>query len=337
MKYWIITVRNFYGLSKQERSAHLKSLMDEHYDAAVFFCYFEWDFTAIPNYQEIINILASKNMKMYIITGTNHTGSVPDNIEIINWHTSFFRDTLTLVDTAIYKEQLNYKHYFLYLNQTCRTHRCVLMDIVAKFDLLKHSEYSWINNKFINNSYKFKYFKGSRKYLDTMEIYLNVPIPKQSYESFFHLVSETTDKAQFITEKTIIPLLIGKPFIVAGASGIHQTLKNLGFKLYDELFDYAFDDIEDTEQRYTAICENIKNITNLSFDQCRELNIKILDKIRFNRNRAIEIAYDENLMPQLVKDIIKNYYQTGEKIEEFIINTELILCDIKEKLQKNKF
>ena len=57
---------------------------------------------------------------------------------------------------------------------------------------------------------------------------------------FFQLVSETTTNHFFLTEKTVKPLLLKQPFLVFGNVGFHKKLKDYGFKLYDEVFNYDF-------------------------------------------------------------------------------------------------
>ena len=84
-------------------------------------------------------------------------------------------------------------------------------------------------------------------------------------------------------------MLYKKPFIILGPRYIHQALKNIGFKLYDELFDYSFDD-KPYEERLNSVITQIKQIlkipTSELIDRCRSLfekidyNYKALDKLQ---------------------------------------------------------
>ena len=238
-------------------------------------------------------------------------------------------------------DDLTYKYHFVYLNGRSHDHRSLLIDYVAKFDLLKFSAYSW-HNAYYNKtkSYPFVYYNGATKKIDDNFTYELVDdgadiirphgiIPIEYYQSFFQLVSETSGDARFITEKTVLPLLFGKPFIIAGGPKIHQSLKDLGFELYDELFDYSFDNIENVEDRFTAICQNVKNITNLSLEECRQIHPKIQAKIDHNKNRAIELAYTDVDTPQFIKDVVEYYDKTSNRLDNILITTYDAIRNIK--------
>jgi len=53
------------------------------------------------------------------------------------------------------------------------------------------------------------------------------------------IVSESNWAANFYTEKTIKNLVIGKPFIICGAPNANRYLKQMGFELFEEVFDYS--------------------------------------------------------------------------------------------------
>ena len=360
MKYWCIDI----SVSSTEQDyfveQKLKLLEDNHYDAIILFAQSEGHFEPIvKTYPKILEIAEKKNIKIYPIVGSDASSNYPpnefkeDNIELINWSTNFFRETLfqytknDIFDVNLINDldSLKYKYHFVYLNANMRNHRCLLIDQISKHDLLKYSAYSWHNfsgmsstsNILLNRTtspYNFRYYNGSTKILDIgfSESRDQSTLPTEYYESFFQLVSETCPRTKFITEKTVTPLLVGKPFLVAGAPGLHKLLKDLGFELYDELFDYSFDDIVDTAHRFNKICEIIKPITNLSLDQCRSLHSKIQDKIIHNRTRVVELAYDQNYIPQIVRGVIKQYDETNQVLNRRLIDVELQLRSIKRKI-----
>ena len=333
-----------------------------------------WDIDEYYDINKIYNASIKQNIKIYHIVGSNLTDYrfINDNIETIRWPTYFFKETIgnnVLNSNKIIFDlnELEYEHHFIFLNNKSRYHRIRLLDYITEFDLLKFSAYSWhdlttvdASNALREDFYKFNHYDGSIKILDTQfefkgprsplnktrtnigsgnaanpQEYRNqYLVPKEYYQSFFQLIPESTTKNIFITEKTVIPLLIGKPFLVAGAPNYHKLLKDLGFELYDELFDYSFDGIENITERFTGICENIKNITNLSLDECREFHSKIQDKITHNRNRAIEIAYDRNYVPELVKNILDGYAGDPKEIDIRMARTDIDLQKTKDEQLK---
>lgn len=116
-------------------------------------------------------------------------------------------------------------------------------------------------------------------------------VPLEYIESCIDLVTEAycISAGTVLTEKAYKPMLYKKPFIILGPRYIHQALKNMGFKLYDELFDYSFDD-KPYKERLDSVITQIKGIlkipTSELIDRCkslsekREYNYKALDKLQ---------------------------------------------------------
>ena len=136
-------------------------------------------------------------------------------------------------------------------------------------------------------------------------------MPIEFNHSFMQIVTESDDTETFFTEKTATPMFLNKPFLVASNRGFHRDLANSGFKLYDELFDYSFDDEPDMEIRYEKIAENVKRYIGLSSEQLRVHYDKISDKIAHNRKLAIEYALT------VPKDVLNLYSSISENITEY--------------------
>ncbi len=111
-------------------------------------------------------------------------------------------------------------------------------------------------------------------------------LPVQEWlDSDIDLVCETHQVRQFhFSDKTMRPLGFGKPFLVIGCHGWYKAFKELGFQLYDELFDYSFDDIEPFNDRHSAILYQIKNILNMDETILNNKLLEIRDKISYNKN-----------------------------------------------------
>ena len=116
-------------------------------------------------------------------------------------------------------------------------------------------------------------------------------VPLEYIESCIDLVTEAycISAGTVLTEKAYKPMLYKKPFIILGPRYIHQAFKNMGFKLYDELFDYSFDD-KPYKERLDSVITQIKGIlkipTSELIDRCkslsekREYNYQALDKLQ---------------------------------------------------------
>ena len=74
--------------------------------------------------------------------------------------------------------------------------------------------------------------------------------------------------------------------------------------MYDELFDYSFDEIESFKDRHQAIMTQIKGILNIDREV---LNKKILDiqgKIQYNKRQLLEC-----------RDVKMNIFEMAKQID----------------------
>jgi len=109
---------------------------------------------------------------------------------------------------------------------------------------------------------------------------------------FVESVSEN-NSVIFPTEKTWKPILVKKPFLVFSSKGFYKWMKTEDFVLYDELFDYSFDDIEDHEERYQKYFDNIVRISKMSISELNNAVNEISSKLQHN---AI-VAKSKNYIP----------------------------------------
>jgi hypothetical protein len=130
-------------------------------------------------------------------------------------------------------------------------------------------------------------------------------IPTEYNQSLFHVVTEATHKSNFITEKTMIPTLLKKPYIVLGKEGFNSKLVELGFQLYDEVFDYSFDSESDIFKRTEMFVNNVNKISKMDYLDLKSMYHTLLPKIIHNYNRAIEISKDHSYIPDTIKECVK--------------------------------
>lgn len=238
------------------------------------------------------------------------------NLNVHLWPNFFLYYTLSAINlnNAVVADQI-YSKVFISMNGSPHYHRCMMYDLLAKYDLDQYGNVSWnaLNKK---ESYKWKYRKKpqptplSDNFQHTgNQFYL----PLEWDTSFLNLVSETSTNVNFITEKTWIPLLYKKPFLVQCKQNFYKTFQEMGFVLYDEIFDYSFDSIENTEERTSAMLANIKKIADKDLTQLYNM---ILPKINHNFNHAIRMIYNREMIPE----IILNHKYAKTKYERVIKN-----------------
>ena len=96
--------------------------------------------------------------------------------------------------------------------------------------------------------------------------YLSQIIPHGVYDAtYVSLVAETeTEYGGFcVSEKISKPLTSGKPFMLFGAPGYLQALRDIGFKTFDRWWSEDYDAIHDPEKRIQAIVKALISFNSL--------------------------------------------------------------------------
>jgi hypothetical protein len=225
-------------------------------------------------------------------------------MNIITWPTFFFNKTLAHNFSRIPEISNNriFNKTFISLNHKPRHHRCLLMDIIIKEKL---ENLGYISFRNLPDDYNWNWWKdpsilllSDQRSAGTDNIQWSMPIEGKS--SFISLVSETTVGSNFVTEKTVVPILYGNLFLTLAGKGFHQYLESLGFELYYELFDYSFDIEENVEDRIHGIIENIKKFNDTSI--LNDCYLSVLDKVKRNQNNVIKIFQNKKLVPDIIID-----------------------------------
>jgi len=207
-----------------------------------------------------------------------------------------------------YTPIIDFKFPYISLNNRSHIHRCAFIDELSKQNVIDKGIVTWIKHLNENSNYPYQHFDNQiRKLNDDFQTKLDsFLIPKEFHESFFHVVTEATSVVPFLTEKTAIPLLLKKPFMVLGSKDYMHKLVELGFKLYDELIDYNYDTVNDLNERARLFVSNIHNIVSCDHTLAYQ---QLKSKIDYNYNRALEIIRDSDFIPE----IIKIRYQSNKK------------------------
>jgi len=122
-------------------------------------------------------------------------------------------------------------------------------------------------------------------------------------DALVHLVGETFNHINFITEKTYKPILINKIFLCLGTVKCNNNLKNYGFELFEEIFDYSFDFEKDLGKRVVGILNNFEKIKEKNYNEIYKI---VESKITHNKKRFFDILYKDEYIP---KEYINFYNQ----------------------------
>jgi hypothetical protein len=90
-------------------------------------------------------------------------------------------------------------------------------------------------------------------------------VPSHYTDSYCHIVMETHFDADqsggaFLTEKTFKPIKHGQPFVIVGAPGSLQALRDLGYRTFDHAIDPSYDLETDNTRRWQKILGAIQRI-----------------------------------------------------------------------------
>lgn len=117
-------------------------------------------------------------------------------------------------------------------------------------------------------------------------------------QSFLNLVSETLATSYYpsISEKFLNSVVTKTIFITYGQPNWHQHLeKYYGFGLYNKIFDYSFDKIQNPIVRVVKLVEMISKFQNLSIHDWHDLYLLEKDTIEYNYNHYYSKGYLKNL------------------------------------------
>lgn len=147
-----------------------------------------------------------------------------------------------------------------------------------------------------------------KNFTEIQDTKINNNNPLIIQKSFCYISNETTFNypGVFTSEKSFKSFSAMRPMISYGCSGILSKLKKFGFKTWDRWWSEDYDNIEDPEQRFLAVTNLIKQISNFSLDECKAMLADMEDVLVHNRDLYIDnfVNYQiKNLKNQTINNI----------------------------------
>ncbi len=258
-----------------------------------------------------------------------------DRISVVNWNTFLMYRSLYHYfhkHTKVDCKRLDIDKPFVCLNNRLNSYRCKMMEALAKNNLIDKGYVSWLklfDDKIFDDI--FENFDNKPMYIDTestaktMSKISQKIVEEQYFKGFVNVISEGEILIKDISEKTFYAILHKKPFLILGAPKIHKKLQDLGFLLYDNIFDYAFDEEMDLDIRIDGIIQNIKLIENKDYNQ---LYKQLLPKLNYNYNKYIEILKDKkSSIPKIFLEYANNNDISTKELNnllEYVHYTEVV-------------
>ena len=257
----------------------------------------------VKQHKNKINDLCKKTNTTAEFWEGNHTQEesfVYDRIKVVNW--SNFCISLTLGKYKIAeqnKKEETFDHLFVSLNRSALPHKCFFIDTLCEHDLIKNNLVSW--HKFNFTNFNFKYFDNKSIMLDDISSGVEIiNYPPYYNRAFMDLVCESFPEIPDISEKTYKAIAAKKPFLSLGYKGLYKKLQDFGFVLYDEIFDYKFDEYYSYQDRVRFAVQQVKNLQD---QDLKKLKQSIQPKLEHNYKNLINLGMQ---VPEEAKLFCKN-------------------------------
>ena len=224
---------------------------------------------------------------------------------------------------CIKKTKRFYKNYFLSLSRAIRPHRTMAQYLlyennIDKYAILSHDKlskrdsYGTCQNYNLDQKKFMEWTNNLPLIADTEDFETNHALRLHEdlyHSSLFHIVNEThvddfNNRSLFYSEKTFRPMIHLQPFLIFGQPFCNQKLQDYGFEIYDDYFDYSFDEELDTKKRYLKIIEAVKKtVTYLdSLNKFQRINWRYKNQEKLLHN--FNLVMDYNLEKEKFNDVI---------------------------------
>jgi hypothetical protein len=202
----------------------------------------------------------------------------PDH-ELLYWHRN-----QKVVATSIHLNPRPYR--FTILNRTHKWWRATVMADMQRSGVLDHSLWSYntditVGDDPVDNPIEIdtldlgnavdEFVRSGPYSCDSLTADQHndhhLHVPSHYTDSYCHVVIETHFDADqsggaFLTEKIFKPIKHGQPFVVVGAPGTLQALRDLGYRTFDHAIDNRYDQETDNTRRWQMILAAINQIRN---------------------------------------------------------------------------
>lgn len=110
------------------------------------------------------------------------------------------------------------------------------------------------------------------------------PVRHLYNNSLINIITETYffNKIIHVTEKTYKPIAFMQPFILVGAAGSLQHIKDMGFKTFSEFWDESYDLEKDDKKRFAMIMSVIESIASWPEHVKIDFTYAVKDIIEYN-------------------------------------------------------
>lgn len=209
------------------------------------------------------------------------------------------------------------------LNNQNREHRSILINELLQSDIIDDGYISNINGRgdvdldFFEKTYVTKKVNDKKLIIDNDNLLSNrFSVHPWGKTSYIDVVGETSHNLmRFMTEKSVKPFYNLQLPIILGYSGIIQSLRDLGFDLFDDIVDHTYDTVTDdvsiyddghkihliynsiAEKKSKLIVDELKRLSKLDF---HKIYLDLKERLIHNQNLLYELTIEDN-------DLVEDY------------------------------
>ena len=204
------------------------------------------------------------------------------------WYTSLGYNT--------YQPNQNYKHLALMPMRLKKPHRDLAIQQLRPW--LDDFVWSYVEQgrQLPNDSNLAEW--GAQRYFN----------PEWYNDTCFSFVSESfislIDNQVLVSEKTYKPIAFYHPFVILGPVGILQSLRNLGFETFENLFDEQYDTESNWIKRLNCLVDNVKQFQKQPYDKLTK------EKIAHNHDRFFNVQLTTTHIEKEIVHPLLHYIET---------------------------
>lgn len=217
--------------------------------------------------------------------------------------------------------------YFSSLSRINRPHRTLgtfllCQESISNKALISHDVISKENVKYLLQDYNQKdvdhWISKLPLVVDRKDFNINWALDSDYShihdQTLFQIVNETEannkfDSALFYSEKTFRPISELQPFIIYGQQHANKSLKSIGYKTYEDWFDYSWDSESNDIFRYKQMLDSVKDLCSrldsMNREQQLEWRFKNSAVLVENYNTLFHKKFSKNKMFQFLSKLVK--------------------------------
>ena len=239
-------------------------------------------------------------------------------------------DSKDMFEKQISSYQENKKRQYLntFYNRRIRDHRINIMSVMNKEKLLDKMIWSWgglVDNNadmvemFSDPSYvehcfvrltgdeyresiydvlKWGNLQNGKPAVEDLQINLvNTMNEDHIFNTYYQLICETwaTNRSLFLSEKSFKPFALGQSFLSWSDCGTVNALRELGYDVFDDIFDHSYDSIKDDKRRLLSLRDQVKATNKKGVDKFSKItkNKNFINRVMQN-NENLKNSYSRN-------------------------------------------